>query len=89
MLFQLRGLSNHGPASTIKACGTGDHVESETVHHKRGEHMLRTQAERLDAALDAALAMTFPASDPIALYVADEPQSAVADDERPSAGNAN
>jgi hypothetical protein len=30
--------------------------------------MLRTATDSLDAALDAALAMTFPASDPVALF---------------------
>ena len=39
------------------------------------EHILNTQTERIDAALDAALNMTFPASDPIAPYIADEPRS--------------
>jgi hypothetical protein len=36
-----------------------------------------TRDERMDRALDAALEMTFPASDPIAVYM-DEPRSRVA-----------
>jgi len=36
-----------------------------------------TRDERMDGALDAALEMTFPASDPIAVYM-DEPRSRAA-----------
>jgi len=49
---------------------------------------LKTQTERIEAALDAALGMTFPASDPIAPYVAQEPRAPGADNEARSAGNA-
>jgi hypothetical protein len=35
-----------------------------------------TQDERIDRALDAALEMTFPASDPIAVYAYDPRSSA-------------
>ena len=37
--------------------------------------MSTTRMERIEAALDAALGMTFPASDPVALYVPNEPRS--------------
>jgi hypothetical protein len=38
------------------------------------ETLMRTAEDRLNDALDAALEMTFPASDPIAVYIA-EPRS--------------
>lgn len=34
------------------------------------ENMVSTTSNDLDTALDAALAMTFPASDPVALFIA-------------------
>jgi hypothetical protein len=35
----------------------------------RKENILRTAKDSIDAALDAALDMTFPASDPVAVFV--------------------
>ena len=40
--------------------------------------MMSTAMDSLDAALDAALAMTFPASDPVALFRPDSGRGAVA-----------
>lgn len=34
---------------------------------------MQTLEDRIDKALDAALEMTFPASDPIAVYIAESP----------------
>ena len=54
---------------------------------------MTTRLERIEAALDAALAMTFPASDPVALYAANGPRSPGVDDDndrratRPAAVN--
>jgi len=42
--------------------------------------MVRTATDSFDAALDAALEMTFPASDPVALFMADPDRGAVAPD---------
>ena len=39
---------------------------------------MRTATDNLDAALDAALEMTFPASDPVAPFMADPGRGAVA-----------
>ena len=39
---------------------------------------MRTTMDSLDAALDAALVMTFPASDPVALFRPDSGRGAVA-----------
>ena len=36
---------------------------------------MKTAEDRLNEALDAALEMTFPASDPIAVYLANDCQS--------------
>jgi hypothetical protein len=41
---------------------------------------MRTATDSLDAALDDALEMTFPASDPVALFMADPGRGAVAPD---------
>ena len=40
--------------------------------------MVRTATDSLDAALDDALEMTFPASDPVAIFMADPGRGAVA-----------
>jgi len=45
---------------------------------------LRTAADSIDAALDAALDMTFPASDPIAIFMPDsDGRTVVADQSSP------
>ena len=41
---------------------------------------MRTAADKLDVALDAALNMTFPASDPISLFTSEPGGGAVAPD---------
>jgi len=41
---------------------------------------MRTATDSLDAALDDALEMTFPASDPVALFMADPGRGTVAPD---------
>jgi hypothetical protein len=41
---------------------------------------MRTATDSLDAALDDALKMTFPASDPVALFMADPGRGTVAPD---------
>lgn len=53
---------------------------------RRPETMTKSADDRLDDALDAALEMTFPASDPIAVYVA-EPQREAWDDSNGYAGS--
>jgi hypothetical protein len=40
--------------------------------------MMRTTMDSLDAALNAALVMTFPANDPVALFRSDSGRGAVA-----------
>ena len=44
-----------------------------------------TANERMNRALDAALEMTFPASDPIAIYTPEEPSSRASADSIPAA----
>lgn len=50
---------------------------------------MKTQSERINAALDAALSMTFPASDPIAPYISNEPRLRSFEDEAARASNKN
>lgn len=76
MLFQLHGLSHGGRAFTIQLSAR-EIMLHDPCTTNREQAMLRTPAERLDAALDAALSMTFPASDPVAVYVAQEPRSRI------------
>ena len=65
MLFHGTGLSSGARGFTM---GCRQMLAS----HERS-HTLRTHSERVDAALDDALSMTFPASDPIAPFIAHAP----------------
>jgi len=47
----------------------GSRAESDVILPPSKANVLTTGTDNIDAALDAALDMTFPASDPVALFV--------------------